>query len=181
MSESPSIQEMISQSRAVLTRPSVATFERFEAAGTLREAVIYVGVAAAITGVFGLVDGLGGFLRNIIVTLVGFLVFTYLVNWIGKQRGGSGSLDEVAYSFALFWAPLSVLSGIATLVLVITIIGIFLLPLLALVVLALNVYFAYLAVQSSMNLPGGGTTWMVLILAAIGSAVAGAIVGAILS
>jgi hypothetical protein len=180
MSTTSSISIMMGQSRWVLTKPSVATFERFEKQGTLNQAILYVGLAAAITGVFGLVDGIGGFLANIVVTLVGFLVFTYLVHWIGKQRGGTGSLDEVAYSFALFWAPLSVLFGIASFILVITIVGIVLLPLLALAALALNVYFAYLAVQSSMNISGGGATWTVLLLAALGSFLVNLLAAAIL-
>jgi hypothetical protein len=174
------IPEMLGQSRTVLTSPSVATFERFEKRGTLSDALIYVAIAAVITGVFGLVDGFGGFLRNIVITLLGFLVFTYLVNWFGKQRGGTGSLDEVAYTFALFWAPLSVLFGVASFILVITIIGLIFLPLLGLIALALNVWFAYMAVQSSMNLPSGGTTWTVLLFAALGTFVLNLIVGAIL-
>jgi hypothetical protein len=180
MPASTSVSEMFGQSRLVLTSPSVATFERFEKHGTLREALIYVAIAGAITGVFGLAEGLGGFLRNIVVTLVGFLVFTYLVNWFGKQRGGTGTLDEVAYTFALFWAPLSVIFGGASFILAITVIGLVLLPLLALVALALNVWFAYMAVQSSMNLPRGGTTWTVLLFAALGSFVLNLIVAAIL-
>lgn len=167
MSSSSSVPEMISQSRAVLTRPSIATFERFEKRGTLTDALLYVALAAAVSGVFGLADGLGGFVRNILATLIGFLVFTYVVYWFGKQRGGTGTLDEVAYTFALFWVPISVLAGIVTFVLTITIIGLLLVPIVAIAALALNIYFAHLAVQSSMNLDPGGNTWGVLLLAAL--------------
>lgn len=179
-STSTSIPEMLNQSRAVLTSPSVATFERFESHGRVTDALLYVTLAAAITGVFGLADGFGGFLRNIVAALVGFLVFTYLVHWIGKQRGGTGTFDEVAYSFALFWAPLSVLFGVVTFIFAITVIGLVFLPLIALIALGLNVYFAYLAVQASMNLSGGGSTWTVLLLAALGSFVVNLIVAALL-
>ena len=175
---SASISEMIQQSRTVLGNPSVATFERFEKRGTLRDALIYIAIAAAITGIFGLLEGLGGFLGNIASTLVGFSVFTYLVYWIGKQRGGTGTLDEVAYTFALFWAPLSVLFAIVSLILVVTVIGILALPLVALAAIAANIYFAYLAVQSSMNLRGGAATWTVLLLAGLGSLVVNIVVGA---
>lgn len=177
---SPSISEMMRQSRTVLTSPSVATFERFERSGTLRDAIIYVSIAAAITGVFGLTGGIGGFLRNIVGTIVGFLIFTYLVHWLGSRRGGTGTLDEVAYSFALFWAPLSVLFSVVTLVLILTLVGILLVPLVALAALVVEVYFAYLATQSSMNLQPGGSTWGVLVLAALGSFVLNLIVAAIL-
>ena len=181
MPPNASISDMLSQSRTVITSPSVATFERFEDKGTLANALVYIGIAAAITGVFGLVDGFGGFLENVLTTLLGFLIFTYLVHWIGQRRGGSGSLDEVAYSFALFWAPLSVLFGILTFVLLITVVGILLIPLVGIAALVLNVYFGYLAVQSSMNLQGGGPTWTVLLLAALGSFVLNMIIGAILA
>lgn len=180
MAATSSISEMLSQSRTVLTSPSVATFERFEKSGGLRDALIYVGIAAAITGIFGLGDGLGGFVRNVLATIIGFFVFTYFVYWIGKQRGGTGTLDEVAYSFALFWAPLSVLASVATILLVITVIGIFLVPLVLLAALALEVWFAYMAVQASMNLEAGGRTWGVLLLAALGAFLVNLLVGAIL-
>lgn len=176
-----SISEMVAQSRTVLTQPSVATFERFEREGTVRDAIVYVALAAAITGVFGLSEGIGGLVRNVVSTLVGFLIFVYLVQWLATRRGGTGSLDEVAYSFALFWAPLSVLIGVATLVLVLTIVGILLVPLVALAGLALEVWFAYLATQASTNLEAGGPTWGVLIVAALGAFVVSLIVGAALA
>lgn len=181
MNEGFSIGAMISQSRAVLTSPSIATFERYEKAGTLRDAIVYVALASAITGLFGLAEGLGGFVGGVLTTILGFLIFTYLVYWLGKQRGGTGSLDEVAYSFALFWAPLSILISLVTLVLVLTLIGILLVPLVALAGLALNVYFAYLATQASMNLQAGGQTWAVLLFAALGAFVLNLIVGAIVA
>jgi hypothetical protein len=181
MTMSSSIADMLAQSQEVLTKPSVATFERFEDRGTLADALIYVAVAAAITGVFGLTGGIGGFVGNILVTLLGFFAFTFLVYWLGRQRGGTGTLNQVAYSFALFWAPLSVFFGVLSFVLLITIIGILALPLVAIAALIANVYFAYLAVQSSLNLPAGSTVWTVLLLAAIGTFAVNMLVGAMLS
>ena len=174
-----SIPEMMSQSRAVLSRPGVTTFEKYENRGTLQNALVYMALAAALTGLFGLSEGLGGLIRNILITLIGFFVFTYFVYWLGKRRGGSGTLDEVAYTFALFWAPLSVLFAVVTLLLAITLIGVVFLPLVSIAALAANVYFAYLAVQSSMNLKGGTTTWAVLGLAALGAFVVNLVVGAL--
>lgn len=181
--ESPgsSISRMISQSREILSQRNVATFEKYEKSGTLRDAIIYVAIAGAISGLAGLAQGPLGFVANVLTTIFGFIVFVYLVHWLGTQRGGTGTLDEVAYSFALFWAPISVLAGVATLLLVITIIGIFLLPLLAIAALVINVWFAYMATQASLNLEPGGKTWSVLILAAIGAAVVNLLVGLILA
>src|SRR6056297_2304096 len=161
-----SITDMIAQSRDILASRSVAAFERHEKSGTLRDAVAYVALAGAITGLFGLSEGIGGFIGNIVFTILGFLIFTYIVHWLGSRRGGTGTLDEVAYSFALFWAPLSVLISVITLV--------------AIAGIALNVYFAYLATQASMNLSPGGQTWGVLLLAALASFVLNAAIGALL-
>jgi hypothetical protein len=180
MASSASISEMISQSRTVLTNPSVATFQRFRGRGSLRDAIIYIAIAAAITGVFGLFEGFTGFLSNIVFTLLGFLLFTYLVHWLGTRRGGSGSMDDVAYAFALFWAPLSVLISLVSVVLLITVIGVLLVPLVALAGLVLNVYFAYLATQASLNLQPGGATWGVLLLAALAAFLLNLLVAAVL-
>lgn len=174
-----SIPKMIGQSRTVLSSPSVASFERYETEGTLLDALIYVALAGAITGAAGLSEGLGGLIRNILVTLFGFFVFTYLVHLIGKRQGGTGSLDEVAYTFALFWAPLSVIFSVVTLILAITLVGLVLVPLVALAALGFNVFFAFLAVQSSMNLEAGSTTLAVLLMAAFGAFIVNMLVTAI--
>ena len=180
MADRSSVPEMMRQSRTVLTSPSVATFERFERAGSLGDAVVYVGLAAAITGVFGLAEGLGGFVRNVVATVLGFLIFVYLVQWIAGQRGGTGTLDEVAYTFSLFWTPLSVLISLATLLLIVTSVGILLIPVVTVAGLALNVWFAYLATRASTNLEAGGRTWGVLLLAALGAFLVNLVVGALL-
>ena len=166
---SPSVGTMIAQSRDVLTSRDVATFEKYERSGTLTNAVIYVAIAAAITGVFGLGQGLSGFLSGIISTLLGFVIFTYLVYWLGKQRGGTGTFDEVAYTFALFWGPIAVIVGVGTLLLAITIIGIPLIPLWLIFGLVANVYFASLAARSSTNLQETGKVWTTLIMAFLGT------------
>jgi hypothetical protein len=184
MNSTPSVtdtvKDMLNHSIQVITKPSVETFEQYENKGTLREAVIYVLVAAVITGLFNLAGGLGAFLNGIIGTTLGFLVFTYLVHYVGKSQGGSGTLDNVAYTFALFWAPISVLVAVASLVLIITIIGIFLLPLLAVAALVINVYFAYLAVHSSMNLRESGKILITLVAAFAGTLVASSLIASIL-
>ena len=174
------VSEMIQQSREVITKPSVDTFEKYETNGSIQDALIYVSIAAGLSGLLGLGGGIGGLISGVVSTLLGFFVFTYLIFWIGKQQGGSGTLDEVAYTFSLFWVPLSILSALAALILTITVVGIFLIPLLIIAVLIANIYFAYLAVQSSMNMPAGGKTWLVLILAAIGAGVINALVSGIL-
>ena len=102
-----SLTNMINQSVQVLSKPGVETFERYEDKGTLRESIIYVLIASVITGLLGLGGGVSGFWSGMIGTIVGFLVLTYLVHFVGKVQGGTGTLDRVAYTFALFWAPIN--------------------------------------------------------------------------
>jgi hypothetical protein len=167
----PTIPEMFNQSIQVISKPSVAQFEELENKGTMREAIIYVAVGAAISGVLGLGSGISGLLANVISALAGFFVFTYVVHAFGKSQGGTGTLDQVAYTFSLFWVPLNVALALVTLVLILTLIGIFLLPLLAIAALAANVYFAYLAVQSSMNLTESNKIWLTLVVAFVATLV----------
>jgi Yip1 domain len=167
----PSIPEMFNQSIQVITKPSVVQFEELENKGTMREAIIYVAIGAAISGLFGLGNGVSGLLANVISALVGFFVFTYVVHAFGKSQGGTGTLDQVAYTFSLFWVPLNIAFALLSLVLIITLIGILLLPLVGILAIAANVYFAYLAVQSSMNMTDTGKVWLTLVVAFVATLV----------
>lgn len=177
MTKAPGIPDMVNQSMEVLSKRDIPTFEKYEDKGTVREAIIYVGLAAVLSGLLGLSGGIGGFLNGIISTILGFLVFTYVIYYFGKTQGGSGSFDQVAYSFALFWAPLAVLFAALTLVLVITLIGIVFIPLAVILAVAANVYFAHMAVQSSMNLRESNKIWITLVVAFIATALAQIIIG----
>lgn len=181
MTRKASISAMLEHSRLVLGQRTVAAFDQVEKEGTLLDAIIYVAIAAAISSVFGFVQGPAFFVSTLISTVLGFVVFVYIVHWLGTQRGGTGTIDEVAYSFALFWAPLAVLLGVVSLGLAITIVGIVLIPLAFIAFLVLDVWFAYMATQASMNLRPGGQTWSVLLLAALASFIINGIVGAVLA
>jgi hypothetical protein len=150
------INELVNQSMAVITKPSVENFERFEKRGGKREALVYILVAAALSGivsaVFGIFGGLGGILLGLIsgfvIPVVGFYVFAYVLNFVGKQQGGTGSEDEVFYTCALYTAPLQAISGIIS---GIPGIGLLLSPILLIVGLY-QCFLGYLASRSSMNL-----------------------------
>ena len=180
------ITDMFSQSLVVLSKPSVATFERFEKRGGMQQALIYVGVGAVIVGLFSIFGGLLAFLGGVISTLLGFLTFVFVTHAVGQSQGGTGTLDEVAYTFSLFWMPLSIVGALLFLVVsllgVLTLgLGFLLLPLVGLVVIAVNVYFGYLAVQSSMNLYNGGSkVWITLVAAALASCLVSSIIDRIL-
>jgi hypothetical protein len=187
MTQQVSIPEMIDQSRAIITNPSVATFERYERHGNLTNAAIYVAIAAVISGIVGLVSGPSGLLTGFIGTLVQFFVFTGLVFFIGKNlANGTGTWDEVAYTFSLFWAPLSVIGSLVGAVVVllafipiINILAGLAGLLIGLALLVVNIYFGYLAVQSSMNITDQGKAILTLVLAAVGSFLALVVIGSI--
>jgi Yip1 domain len=156
MVQGVSISEMLNQSTTVLTKPSVATFEQYEKRGGTREAIVYIGVAAALAGVaglvFGLLGGIGGaiagLLTGVLSPLIGFFVFAYVLYWVGKQQGGTGTQDEVFYTCALYTAPLLAIVGVVR---AIPLIGCLFAPV-SLVLGLYQIYLGYLAARSSMNL-----------------------------
>lgn len=162
-----SLSEMFNNSIAVLSKPSVATFEMYERRGTLQTALIYVAIAAVIGALIGLLGGVAGAVGGFVSVFVSFLLFTGTTYYVGKSQGGTGTFDEVAYTFSLFWVPLSLAATVITTILIFTIVGICLVPFVALAILVAEVYFAYLAVQSSMNLADRNKVWITLAAAAV--------------
>lgn len=176
------VSDMFGQSSAVLTRPSPATFERFERRGGLRQALIYVALAAAVSAIIAAIFApfhadvtvIGQLVTRLILIPAQFLIFTGAVYLVGKHLfRGTGTYPEVAYTFALFFVPLSILG---------TLIGI--VPLLGWLVAALislvMIFFGYLAVQSSMNLRDQGSAIITLVLAGLAHWIVGSLVGALL-
>jgi hypothetical protein len=187
MRSSVSLQEMINQSIQVVSNPSVETFERYEKRGTLTNAAIYVAIGAVISGILGFfVSGLGGIFTGLISALVVFFVFTGMVYFMGKQQGGTGTWDEVAYTFSLFVVPLTIVTAILSLI-----VGIFArVPLISILtnsagflvqifIMIVQVYFGYLAVQSSMNLRDQTKAMLTLGLSWVGTLIVLFIVGMI--
>ena len=175
------LSEMVNSSINVLTRPSVSTFETYERRGNLQSALIYVGVAALIAGLLGAIGGgFLGLLAGFVGALVGFIVFTYAVFFIGRSQGGSGTYDEVAYTFSLFSAPLTVISAVLGLIgRVIPLLGCIVGLPLGLVLLVANIYLGYLAVQSSMNLTDKTKAIITLVAAAILSFIVNLVIASI--
>jgi hypothetical protein len=119
-------------------------------------------------------------LAGLIGSIVGFLVFVFAVFYIGRSQGGTGSLDEVAYSFALFSAPLTVIGAVLSLIgRVVPLLGCLIGLPVGLALLVAQIYLGYLAVQSSMNLTDKTKAIITLVLAGIVSFVVAAIIGGI--
>ncbi len=153
-----SIDEMFNQSINVLTRPGVATFEQYEKRGGMREALVYVGVAAALAAivafVFSLIGGNFGYallrlLGGFVTPIVGFFAFSYVLYWVGKQQGGTGTQDEVFYTISLYAAPIIAVNGV---MINIPFFNIIFIPTVVFILSLYMLYLAYLAAQSSMNL-----------------------------
>ncbi|MBB5296863.1 DUF1282 domain-containing protein [Deinococcus metallilatus] len=170
-----SLSDMFGQSIAVLSRPSPATFELFERRGGTKQAFIYVLLAALVSAVIGAlfapfhrdVTVIGQFITRLIALPVQFGIFTGLVYLIGRSLfRGTGTYPEVAYTFALFYVPLSI---IGTLLGWIPILNV-LIPIL---IAALLIFFGYLAVQSSMNLRDTMSSAVTLILSGVANWVVG--------
>lgn len=169
---------MFAQSAAVLARPAPSTFERFERGGGTGQALLYVLLAAAVSGViaalFSVFHSDVTFFGQLFSRLIGipaqFLVFTGAVYLIGRFLfGGTGRYSEVAYTFALFFVPLSI---VGTLIGIVPVLG----WLVQNVVIALALaFFGFLAVQSSMNLRSPVGAGVTLVLSALAYGTVGAL------
>lgn len=183
-------QEMINGSIAVLTKPSVATFEEHER-NNLTWALIYSIIAgvinaiiAAIAAALGLnqpdLSGLDPELAgaaaqpNIVGAIFGAIIATIivlLISWgitylLGRAFGGTGQFGELAYDLALFSAPLTVIGSLLGLIP-------FLGGIAAFALSVYNLYLTYLAIQSGMNLPSNKALYVILIEFAIALVIVG--------
>lgn len=153
------INELVNQSLTVLKQPSVQSFELYEKRGGKREALIYVLVAAALSGVVGGLIGIFGGISGLIVGLIAgvltpvaaFYTFAYVLHFVGKQQGGTGTEDEVFYTCALYTAPLLAIGTILSILTVIPILGL-IAVLASLLLVIYQIYLGYLATRSSLNL-----------------------------
>ena len=101
------------------------------------------------------------FISRLLVIPVQFGIFTGVVYLLAKSMfGGTGRYSEVAYTFALFFVPLSLINSALGWIPVVgwLVSGIISLAL---------IYYGYLAVQSSMNIREGSKPALTLLAAAI--------------
>lgn len=97
-------------------------------------------------------------------TVIFLLIYWGIVYLLGRAFGGTGEFGELAYGFALFSAPLTVLGSVVG---IIPVVG----PFIAFAVSIYGLYLTYLAIQSGMNLPANKALYVILILFAIGLAI----------
>jgi Yip1 domain len=174
--------DMISQSIDVITHPSVATFEKYEKGGSAQQALIYVGVASVIAGlvgfIFGIFGGIGsaiaGLIIGVVSPIVSYYVFAFLIHYVGKTQGGTGTQDEVFYTVALYTAPFRAVVGVISAV---PVINCLFLPV-NLVLSIYQLYLGYLSTRASMNLEQTPAI-ITVVVAIVAMIVAGAIIAAI--
>jgi hypothetical protein len=145
---------MLRQSADVLIHPNVRAFNYYGARASDSEALLYVTVGATLVGlmnqlIFGNLDviGLAYFIVN---QLFAFYIFAGIAYFVGRQFGGMGGFQTVAYAFVLFYVPILVLP--AVLIAALFLLHIAPLPLRLiwpLQLLALGLY-AYQAVQAAL-------------------------------
>lgn len=184
-------QEMINGSIAVLTKPSVSTFEEHERdnlgwaliysviAGVINAILAGIGAAlfpaalpASLEGLEGLEGAAATGTPSIIGAVFGAIIFTILgllIAWgitfaLGRAFGGTGTFGELAYDMALFSAPTTVIGSIFGLI---PILG----GIAGLALFFYNLYLTYLAIQAGMNLPSNKALYVILIQFAIGLAI----------
>jgi hypothetical protein len=180
-----SISEMLNQSMTVLTKPSVESFEKFERHGGMREAIIYIAIATALSTaagvIFGLLGGVGGAVAGLVGgllrPLLSYFVFAYVLYFVGKQQGGTGTQAEVFYTCALYTAPLLAVTGVVG---AIPFLNCLFLPV-SLVLSIYQIYLGYLAARSSMNLEQTPAIISVVVAIVAQWLVAGLIIGGLIA
>lgn len=180
------IQEMVNGSIAVLTRPSVQSFERHER-DNLVWALIYAVIASVINGILAAItaplrvgelraqletqgvppDAIAqqgnpiiAIFTGIFGTIIGSLIIWGFIYLLGRAFGGTGSFGELAWNISLFSSPLAVAQSIVS---VIPLVG----NILLLGLSVYGVYLTYLAIQSGMNLPSQKALYIAIILLVI--------------
>lgn len=152
------LQSMAARSIDVLAHPQPRVFHAYGARSSGNDALTYVALAAFLTTLLSMLafrsGSATGVLWSVLDELFAFYLFTGIIYLIGKQRGGLGSFDEIAYCFALFYAPIQVLSWALFWLVFLTPLRAALLPWLWLMQLAsygVQAYYAHVAVRGVMG------------------------------
>ena len=107
--------------------------------------------------------------------MVGFAVFAFLLFYIGRSQGGTGTQDEVFYTAALYAAPILAVTGAVS---NIPLLGCLLLPV-TFVLGLYQIYLAYLGTRASQNLDQNKAI-LTIVLAWLAQFLATLVIGAII-
>ncbi len=163
MVQGVSINALFDQSIGILKSPDGEAIKQAGQQGSMRETIIYLGVAAGIAGVVALLSGLLeglvtpaaalplGLIRLLLAVVApigGFFIFAFILHAISKQQGGSLTQNEIIYTTALFAVPIL---GLNAAVGSIPKIGCVYQPV-AISLLLYQTYIAYLYLRTDANL-----------------------------
>jgi len=112
-------------------------------------AAVLAGVVAFIVGIFtGPLGAIIALVGALVAPLLSFFIFAFVVNWMGKRQGGTGTQDEVFYTCALYTAPILAITGVVG---NIPLLNCVFAPI-SLILGLYQIYLGYLATRASMNL-----------------------------
>lgn len=163
----PTVASALEAGRAILTRPSSATFARLARAGRLEggyfDASRYVALAAFLAAIVALPRGDTAMLGTFLSVLLGFATFAWFVH-----RLTAAGLGELAYLLALPWVPITVVASV--LITVVTWLGVgdWLIPFVGIVSVAAGLSLAFLALRATV--PGRPIAIAVVLLVSAGAA-----------
>ena len=145
----PSLRTTLERSAAVLSKPSARTFATVLDGATFLAASRYVALAAFIAALAVMPAGSSVSLGLFLSTLLGFAAFVWLLHRMVGEGDSIASIGPIAYAVALFWAPLSVVSSAVIAVSLWTGVGVTLAPIVALAVLVIDLFLAYLSLGAT--------------------------------
>ncbi|GGJ48333.1 hypothetical protein [Deinococcus roseus] len=101
------LTEMVSQSIEVIRVPTESTFYKYEDRGNFSNAMLFMGSAILTFIAAGYYfSGGAGALNHLIIGVVYYFGFWGLTYLLGRVMGGEATWQELAYTHALFMAPL---------------------------------------------------------------------------
>lgn len=107
------LTRMVRASADVLVHPQSRLFRSYAARGSDSDALTYVAIAAFATIILQMLSARGGsaigLLSGVVNQLFNFYIFAGVAYFVSKQQGGLGNFEEVAYAFALFYVPVTIL------------------------------------------------------------------------
>jgi hypothetical protein len=159
------IQDTVRRWWAVVSKPSVATFDAQQQGASWTSVLIQIGILGVLDAIVAVVALRGNVLVNIIGNVVGayigFFVIVGLVFGCARLFSGRGALLPLAYTLALIYAPLQI---IGTALAFVPSIGVYLLFALSIYQILLFVYATASVNRLSMARAAGAVLVAIVLL-----------------
>jgi len=112
------VQDVVNSWISSLTRPAVETLAAEVPRASQNRILLNVGLTVVASAILGLITGLlggnliGDFLRVLIVTAINFGVWVGATYLGARLMQGTGTVEQHAWVFSTYWAPIAILSNI---------------------------------------------------------------------